>query len=158
MYLKYVFGRPATGSAGRRRTIARPPVAADPGVHPVLGIPAAAPGADGGLAWRSAVTAPAWPERDCYGRGGTIGASPGELALAAGAEFFRLRCADIEVDNLYLAKGQTWPNRIGLSIVVTPAGPGAARFELYRGEPAEGALLASAALRVAVRPMRMPEW
>ncbi|MCK2244245.1 MULTISPECIES: hypothetical protein [unclassified Crossiella] len=158
MYLNYLFGRPTPGSVGKRRKTARPPVAVNPGAHPVLGVPVGSPGRDGGLAWRSALTAPAWPERDCYGRGSTIGAAPGELALAAGAEFFRLSCADIEVSELYLAKGQTWPTQIGLSIVVTPAGPGAARFELHRGEPAEGALLASATLRVALRPMRMPEW
>ncbi|MGO1050325.1 hypothetical protein [Crossiella sp. CA198] len=133
-------------------------MAAEPATHPVLGIPLGSPGQDGGLAWRSVITAPAWPERDCYGRGGPIGAAPGELALAAGAEFFRLRCADIEVSELYMAKSPVWPRLIELSIVVTPAGPGAARFELFRGEPAEDALIASATLRIALRPMRMPEW
>ncbi|MGO1056091.1 hypothetical protein [Crossiella sp. CA198] len=131
---------------------------ADTGAHPVLGIPAGPPDFNGTQVWRLPPDAGPWPEVDVFtGRSqARAAAGLGELALAAGAEFFVIRCADVEVSRLRRedVPVPAWP--VELFIVVTPVGPAAGRFEMFAGDPADGVRLAVAGLLArpvqAVRP------
>ncbi|MGW0521511.1 hypothetical protein [Crossiella sp. NPDC003009] len=116
-----------------------------PAVHPLLGVLTGPPDGDGVLSWRLVIDARAWPSVDTITKRslGRATAVLGELALAAGAEFFVLRCADVEVSGLRRGDPPVISGPVELAIVVTPIGPATARFEVRArsGKPMAVALL-----------------
>lgn len=103
----------------------------DVNAGPWLGAPAGPPDSEGRLIW-TGVLAPATALR--------------ELAVAAGAEFYVVRPADIQVTGPRVVPAWRQTGPVELSVVVTPIAPGMARFEAYLGPLARCRRLAVAEL------------